>query len=542
MRLCAWPHDVRLLARTLLGDRRIQHGSQLVFLVASQELHMTTQIKVDVFAVTGNRKVSSSFPLRLLGAAALLALSGCAAEISAQDGALEESVAGTETSALPTSSEGERGRRAGLNGWWRTDGYGFVMEVRDDQLRLWQVTKTTCAPSYTGVRSGSPSGGEGAAFELDAGIRLTIRPGATRDRRLMRTEGSITDWGLERISSLPSACNVPSPADPLLVFDVLWTTYAENYPFAEAKGVDWNRQRDAYRSRVRADTTPGELFEILSAMIRPLHDMHTHILTDVGTYDGWRPDTAPYTQALLDRFTQIVEQRDVGTPLATWGNGSVGFAELPGGIGYLRISAFDFGTNDADADAVEMDRALDAIFTEERTAAQRGLILDVRVSVGGHNPLGLQVASRLTRRPYAAYAVEARRPEPSEYTGRQTAWVRPHRGPVYAGPVVLLTSRYTVSAHETFTQSLLGRRPEVIRIGENTQGAISDHMFRSLPNGWIFSLPNQRFYTNGVAYDGAGVPPTLPVAVLTPDEMARGEDAAFDRALAVLRVGGNSGH
>ena len=100
--------------------------------------------------------------------------------------------------------------------------------------------------------------------------------------------------------------------------------------------------------------------------------------------------------------------------------------------------------------------------------------------------------------------------------------------------MVLLTSRYTVSAHETFTQALLGRTPEVVRMGENTQGAISDHMFRSLPNGWIFSLPTQRFFTEGVAFDGAGVPPTIGVPVLTPEELDRGEDAAFDRAVALL--------
>jgi C-terminal processing protease CtpA/Prc len=169
-----------------------------------------------------------------------------------------------------------------------------------------------------------------------------------------------------------------------------------------------------------------------------------------------------------------------------------------------------------------------------KSDAARGLIIDVRVSTGGHNPLGLQVASRITRRPYVAYGVEARGPEAEQYSDRQSAWIHPHRGPVYTGPVVLLTSRYTVSAHETFTQALLGRTPEVIRVGENTQGAISDHMFRSLPNGWIFSLPTQRFFSQGVAFDGAGVPPTVRVPVLTPEELKRGEDAAFDRAVALL--------
>jgi C-terminal processing protease CtpA/Prc len=240
------------------------------------------------------------------------------------------------------------------------------------------------------------------------------------------------------------------------------------------------------------------------------------------------------TPALLERFARIVEEHDVGGPLRTWGGGSIAFADLPRGLAYLRISAFDFGTEDARADAIEMDRALDEIFTSERVANLRGLMIDVRVSTGGHNPLGVQVASRITRRPYVAYGVEARRPEAEQYTDRQSAWIHPHRGPIYTGPVVLLTSRYTVSAHETFTQALLGRTPEIIRVGENTQGAISDHMFRLLPNGWLFSVPTQRFFSDGVAFDGAGVPPTVRVPVLTPEELERGEDAAFDRAVALL--------
>jgi hypothetical protein len=506
---------------------------------------MTTHVKKTGMFANARGKQSFFRPSLFLTTAGFLCLTGCggAADPSASDEEVGGAVDMAEANgAHNANAESERRRRGELNGFWQTDGYGFAMQIDNDELRLWQVTKTSCARSYTGVRSNPQPNVEGTAFELDVGVKLTIGPGATRDQRRMRTEGSITDWGVQRIGSLPSLCGVPSPADPLAVFDVLFATYAENYPFSEAKGVDWNDMRTAYRPRVHADTPPAELFEVLSAMIRPLHDMHTHLFTDVGSYDGWRPDTAPYTPDLLARFEQIVEQRDVGAPLTKWAGGKVGFADLPAGKGYLLISAFDFGTEDADADAAEMNRALDAIFTEKRIAELSGLIIDVRVSVGGHNPVGLQVASRLTRRPYTAYEVEARRPEPSAYTPRQTEWVHPHRGPVYTGPVVLLTSRYTVSAHETFTQALLGRRPEVVRIGENTQGAISDHMFRSLPNDWIFSLPNQRFYSNGRAYDGAGVPPTIAVPVLTRDELERGEDAAFDRAMAVLAGGGSTRH
>ena len=438
----------------------------------------------------------------------------------------------TEVSLLRAADQQQRGA-PGIDGWWQTDGYGFAMEIRGEDLRLWQVTAVSCLPSYTGRRSEAQPRGK-VAFLLDVGIRLTIAPGTNPNRKRMRTEGSVTDWHLDRIARLPAACAQPIADDPLHVYDVFWTTYAENYPFSDDKGVDWNEVRARTRPLVGPDTTPQALFEILASMTRPLHDMHTHVFTSEGTYDGWRPDTPPYTEALAERVARIVERRDVGAPLQTWAGGRVSFADLAGRIGYLRITAFDFGTEDADADAVEMDRILDEIFTPARIKRQLGLIIDVRMSTGGHNPLGLQVAARLTRRPYLAYATVARRPRQDRYTPPELSWVQPGDQPSYTGPVVLLTSPYTVSAHEVFTQALLGRHPAVIRMGGNTQGAISDHHFRSLPNGWVFTLPNQRFFSGGAAYDGAGVPPTIRIPTMLPSEIDRGEDAAFDQAVALL--------
>jgi hypothetical protein len=473
---------------------------------------------------------------RAFAAVGLLLLAGCtnAEDIPVRDlGDAAESANITDTlAAAPVS---ENGRHAtSIDGFWQTDGYGFALEIRGDALRLWQVTRASCIASYTGHRLEPQPDAKGVAFELDVGIRLRIRSGSSSDRAKMRTEGSVTDWGLERIDALPAVCDRAPPDDPVSVFDAFWATYAENYPFSTGKGVDWNATRTEYRPKVGSQTTPAELFEILSAMIRPLADMHTHIFAgDAGNYDGWRPDTEPYSQALLDRVTQIVEERDVEGPLRTWAGGRVGFADLPNRIGYLRITAFDFGTDDADADAVEMDRVLDQIFSRERVSNQRGLIIDVRVSTGGHNPLGLLVAGRLTRTPYVAYATVARRPDLGDYTPAEWSWVRPAKR-AYTGPVVLLTSPYTVSAHEVFTQALMGRKPAVVRVGGNTQGAISDHHFRALPNGWVFTLPNQRFFSAGVAYDGGGVPPAIRVPTITPEEIQLGEDSAFDRAVALL--------
>ena len=66
------------------------------------------------------------------------------------------------------------------------------------------------------------------------------------------------------------------------------------------------------------------------------------------------------------------------------------------------------------------------------------------------------------------------------------------------------------SSGETTTQALMGRRPHVVRIGENTQGVFSDVLGRRLPNGWTFGLPNEVFRTaDGKTFDGPGIPPDV---------------------------------
>jgi C-terminal processing protease CtpA/Prc len=90
----------------------------------------------------------------------------------------------------------------------------------------------------------------------------------------------------------------------------------------------------------------------------------------------------------------------------------------------------------------------------------------------------------------------------------------------------------TISAGETFTMALLDRAPAPSRIGSTTQGVFSDVMQRTLPNGWTFDLGNEVYLApDGRNYEGEGIPPTIPVPVFTPDELARHRDSALDTAL-----------
>lgn len=436
---------------------------------------------------------------------------------------------------------------ASLEGVWRMDGYGTLVTIDSRRLRTYETTAVSCLPgSADGVRTGPPDAARRVEFAVPDAARVTVAPHSPGVARLS-IQDNVGYRTLHRIAALPARCHRRPAKDPRTVFDVFWHTYAENYPFFAAKGTDWAAVRARYRPRVTARTTDDELFAVLRGMIEPLHDGHTNLSAGPGrVYAGARPGTTAPTPALLRQVDAAVAAalgRDV--TLRRWAGGALSYTDLPGRLGYLRITSFHGYTDqdDHESDVAELDRALNAVFTPGRTSgprALRGLVVDLRLNGGGSDRLGLRVASRLTGRPYLAYRKHARNDpaDPRKFTPAQPARVRPHDGPRYTGPLALLTGPLTISAGETFAQALLGRAPAPVRIGENTQGVFSDTLDRALPNGWRFALPNEEFLTaEGRTFDGTGIPPTVRVPVFAAEDLAARRDPALSRARALLAAG-----
>lgn len=432
-------------------------------------------------------------------------------------------------SAAGAAGATERPRPDG-DGVWRVDDYGTVLDVHGGVLDTYQVTAVSCLKGVTGTREkGTP-----ARYTMADREVYTLRTGT---RATLRVDGSPGDRSLRRIAALPATCRAPQPG----AFDVFWQTFQENYPFFAAKGIDWRQVRDRYRPRAEAARTDAELYAVLTEMVAPLHDAHVVVSADrTGFFGMSRPGTVVPGPDLDAKVTAFVERRDLKGPLRPYASGRIGYADVPapggGSYGYLRLSAFSGYSerNTYAANRAELDRALDAILTPDRVHRLRGLILDVRVNGGGSDSLGLDLAARLTDRPYFAYAKRTR------HTAPRPQYVRPAAATRYTGPVALLTGGSTFSAGETFTQAMVERPAPTTRIGEPTQGVFSDVMERALPGEgheeWWFGLPNEEFVARDgrTTFDGTGVPPLLPEPVFTDEEFAHDRDSAFDRAVGWL--------
>lgn len=428
-----------------------------------------------------------------------------------------------------------------IQGVWRTEGYGLAIRVTGKDLQAFEITAISCLPAMTATVAKVA----GSAIEFAAGGNVFVVSPAAENQLRVHFEGAASDMMARRMAALPEACGRPPENTPLANFDIFARTFAEHYILFGQKHVDWAAATAVARKKVSATTTPAELFAILSGLITPLEDAHTSLAVPgepALRYHGARRGTDSLMRGGGENLLRVeVPRAFAGTdrrlmgPLRSWCNGQVWSGRFDDSTGYLRLLSFSGYSKEPGfrAELTALETALDSVLVP----GLKRLVIDVRINMGGADPLGLAIASRLTATEYLAYSKEARAdPEnPEVWTPGQPSRVLPSPKWRFTGPVAVLTSGLTISAGETFTQALMGRRPAVYRVGEATQGVFSDVLGRRLPNGMRFGLPNEVFRSpEGRTFDGPGIPPTHPVAVFTAADRRDGRDQALEKALELL--------
>jgi hypothetical protein len=435
-----------------------------------------------------------------------------------------------------------------LDGVWRSQGYGYVFEIRGPVFKAFELTQTTCVLGFTAQRQAAPANGREATFKSkDEGV-FFVKTGGLNDHKLLHQEDAVADVHIDRIENLPPLCDHPTTNTPPQNFEVFTRTFAEQYISFEQRHIDWNRIVAEYRPKVDSSTTPQQLFDIFEAMVRPLGDIHTFLAAPAlkkYTKQFWRPGTDRLIKggsgdfANRGRWTlfSMIDQEYLRSSPSHFSprmfcKRHLQYGHLDEVTGYLRILSFGGYSKHNDLGALE--KALDSIFSDPNLKA---LVIDMRLCFGGSDELGLAIASRLATAKYLAYTVQARSDpvDANKWTPGDPVFIRPSSRPSFRGPVVVLTGPITMSAAESFVQALMGR-PHVTRIGESTQGVFCDVLDRHLPNGWSFGLPNAVYRAeNGKAFDVTGIPPDANVPVFADVDVTARRDVSIEKAKQLLQ-------
>ena len=191
--------------------------------------------------------------------------------------------------------------------------------------------------------------------------------------------------------------------------------------------------------------------------------------------------------------------------------------------GYLRIKRF-YGISQASLE-VELDVIFDAIADAEV------LIVDIRTNPGGNDPTALRIAERFYGERSLGYFKQSRNgPDHEDFTELEAYWLEPKPDDKpYLGKVYFLTNSAAGSAADVFAL-LMYQRPNVVRVGTNTEGIFSDMYRDTLSNGWTLTLSHQRYYSEQMElFEKVGVPVEYEIAN-TKEDLDRGFDPVIKTA------------
>ncbi|MEM6334968.1 MAG: S41 family peptidase [Bacteroidota bacterium] len=405
-------------------------------------------------------------------------------------------------------------------GVWQSRGYGWVLNVAPDSAIIYTSGAAGCIadPIITGYIIEEP--------------KMLIRTAGTSMDLAFR-EANSTRYTFDRLPALPDACTQIVPDTPSSVFDYAWTVMNEQYAFFDEHGVDWAARRAEIEPRIRDDMSDAELFDALEAMLAGLNDGHIELTGEVDGEDRrYSGQGAPVLRPLLQTWFERQDEHETFQAFAndwyfgsrrrirsellndssrTTFGGNVFWGRI-GQTGYINVAGMSgFKNEDSETfyDQIEnVHGMMDDILTD--LADTDAIIIDVMLNQGGFDEIGLAIAQHFANHPtpgVTKYAGNA------EADTRQTMVIQPARGVRYLKPVYVLTSDVSVSAAETFTMYMRAL-PTVTHAGSTTRGALSDILFRPLPNEWLLELSNEVYLdAEDELWEARGIPPELPLTV-----------------------------
>ena len=411
---------------------------------------------------------------------------------------------------------------APLHGVWRSRGYGYVLRISSDGLKLFHTAGAFC---YADPRPRRDPDGIFAFYRpLENGtVAFSGVPGQTR-------------YIFDRLPDLPAACDDHTPWSPSRIAMLVAATFADLYPSFAERGIDWRARTSELERKLDTISSDAALFDALRALLAGVEDPHVELqATIAGIGRAFMPGQArtlvragattadgqpsareegwqnAYRRGVLDIILKG-RGHETGNNRVFWGRA--------GDLGYLNIltmERFSSVKRRPPDDATALDSALDDAMAAFRDAP--AVIVDVSNNDGGFNSLAQHIAGRFADRARPAYskvAFGARDVDPQPFE------TKPSRRTRYLGPVYLLTSDITLSAAEVFVLYMRAL-PNVIHVGETTRGALSDTINKPLPNGWRLVLPPEIYRDPaGESYEVRGLPPQRPFQVFPPDDLFGG--------------------
>ncbi|MEL6971578.1 MAG: S41 family peptidase [Bacteroidota bacterium] len=429
------------------------------------------------------------------------------------------------------STEKEIPSKADLSGFWEQQGEGEIVEFTDSLVIFYNSSSFNCYPYWKMSRE--EFNADSPTVKIVDETTFTNQEGFTilTYKKVDKPAVICTDLTEEQIAS--NTYN----------FETIWHTFNDQYAFFDERKVDWQAIKARYQQRFTEETLPFEFYLLLEEMVLELQDDHSDFEVPDEFEEQWEQmmedsDADDYRgqvkDEILEKYVGDVQMYN-GNQLV-WGNIServayVQFNGMDGLADYQPASADDYWEAAEESDDYEQD-----LFDGTHTIATRivndiqdseACIIDLRFNSGGYDQVGLAFLSHFIDQEHEVFKKKRRFKD--SFSDEQVINITPSK-PAYSKDVYILMSPYTVSAAETTIIASM-QFPNFTRIGSNTNGALSDMLYKRLPNGWLYHLSNEVYETmDGQLFEVTGI---------TPDHLVdypRDEQALFRSLLTELEM------
>lgn len=427
-----------------------------------------------------------------------------------------------------------------LEGVWRSEGYGFVLDIRNGVVTSYDVTETSAVKK--------------AAFYKESPDVTTWNVAITGNDRffVFRSRDFELEIRFKKLDELPEVCKpgkVLKTNDAKVNFDVLWQTFKEHYAFFELRDLhNW----DALRTEFRDEVTEGNLYEKFRELLARFEEDHVGIIKLDGEsfqtglepllvkkfysdyqVEGEGLSFEEYVGKIQGQAFATITGKYLRNQVKSGANGKVMWGVLEGNVGYLNITEMSGYTDPFvfEKEVTVIRETMQQVMTDLKET--KAMVIDVRFNGGGRVEAVKEIVAWFTDKRLEMVKVSAR--DGNSYVEPYSVYFGPSRGYVYSKPVAVLSSAFTASASEYFMLAMkrLPQRP--IFLGETSNGVFSQ-ILKELPNGWTMALSNERVYdVDGNIYEKMGIPVNVEIPLTSREDRNAQRDSGIEYALKLLQ-------
>ncbi|SMC57938.1 S41 family peptidase [Cellulophaga tyrosinoxydans] len=407
-----------------------------------------------------------------------------------------------------------------IEGIWESMGYGEILKIDATSYEYFDITDFSCLPAK-----------EGNISEVKNSMQVS------NDTLIIKR--GFNKYRYARIKELPDFCNQNSKDknDISYNFEVFANTYKNHYAYFDLNKIDWDSLYINSKNKINSKSTEVDLYLVMEDMIEKLKDNHGSIEPTDEVYElaanQIQSEIAEEETEVLKKYGDfeiadivadfyLKEDLTKNSWLMKWG-------KIENNVGYIQIKAMylyaDLNLNDSlvqengfvstymDAfdrlsyeqqiseEVAGISKVMDSVMQDLKET--KHIIIDVRFNGGGQDVVALEILRRFNSDRKQIAIKKAR--HNNGYTIKTPIYLEPTKQP-YTKPVYLLTSQQSASATDMMALGSMELN-NLKRIGSHTNGAISDALQKTLPNGWYFSLSNEVYTDNNdKCYENIGIP------------------------------------